>query len=58
MSAMDDPDQSHPNSMPHAGEPAAAGSDAPRFGLLLVVLVAAVALIVAVTFASAAWYGL
>ncbi|WP_265112926.1 hypothetical protein [Herbaspirillum sp. alder98] len=38
------------------GEPKSRSSDTPRFGRLLLVLAAAVLLIVAITFASEAFY--
>jgi hypothetical protein len=44
------------NPMQHPEEQAAGSDGAPKFGRLLAVLVAAVLLIVAITFASEAYY--
>jgi hypothetical protein len=57
MTAMNDLDKQATPAQ-HPEEQAGGSQGAPRFGLLLIVLGAAVAFIVAVTFASAAWFGL
>jgi hypothetical protein len=55
---MDDSDISPTNPKQPLEQQAGAGDGAPRFGILLVILAAAVGLILVITFASAAWYGL
>jgi hypothetical protein len=52
MKDQDPPD----NPMHHPDEPQAGADGAPKFGRLLIVLVLAVLLIVAITFASEALY--
>lgn len=52
MSMEPDPE----NPMDHPEEQATGTDDAPKFGRLLLVLVGAVLLIVAITFASEAFY--
>jgi len=54
----DSSDQSSANPMQHPEEqPGGAGGN-PKFGRLLAILACAVAIIIAITFASAAWFGL
>jgi hypothetical protein len=57
MTAMSD-NEKQANPMQRPEEQASGRDGAPRFGLLLLVLGAAVGFIIAVTFASAAWFGL
>jgi hypothetical protein len=58
--------KTHSHSQDHAGasplqhpeEQPVAGNGEPRFGRLLIVLACALAVIIGITFASAAWFGL
>ncbi len=49
-------DEQVDNPMKHPEEQSVGSNDSPKFGRLLIVLVAAVLLIVAITFASEAYY--
>ncbi len=50
------PEDSNDNPMNHPAEQPAGVDDSPKFGRLLIVLVAAVLLVVAITLASEAYY--
>jgi hypothetical protein len=57
MSSPDLQDHSGASPLQHPEEQPVAGGE-PRFGRLLIVLACALAVIIGITFASAAWFGL
>ena len=57
MNSLEPHDRSGDGPPQHPDEQPSGSEGEPRFGLLLIVLACALAVIIAVTFASAAWFG-